>query len=145
MQKLIMVLLTSSLSYVAGTPGFTQSVDRKSERSENFFVFFQDFCRDSSFQIRRIKFPLISLYPDPGLDSIVAEAIKETDWYYVPIKDFTSNTFEYFFDRFRDRELPDSDEMVYAIIGIENGIHINYYFQRIEGKWYLLKIEDLST
>jgi hypothetical protein len=115
------------------------------QRSENFFLFFQDFCRDSSFQIGRIKFPLISLYPDPSIDSTVTETIKQTEWYFVPIKDFTSNTFEYFFDGFANRELPESDEMVYAIIGIENGIQINYYFKRIEGKWYLLKIEDLST
>ena len=42
-------------------------------------------------------------------------------------------------------KLQDSDERVFAWKGIANGIAIFYYFKRKEGKWFLIKVEDLST
>lgn len=112
---------------------------------EDFFSFFQVFCLDSSFQLTRIKFPLTETYLSLNLDTVITRRIHKDEWKFIQIKEFKSNTFEYYFDSFSNRKLPDSDEMVYAIIGVENGIQVNYYFKRENYQWFLVKVEDLST
>ena len=106
---------------------------------------FKDFCMIEEFQLNRIKFPLTDVYLSEDLNNTLTNYIKKSEWKYLAIKQFSNNTFEYYFDSFENQELPDKDEMVYSIIGIENGIQINYYFKRIKNKWYLVKVENLST
>lgn len=118
----------------------TIKVDR-----EDFFVFFQDFCLIKEYQLNRIKFPLKESYLSEDLNEILSKEIKREDWKYIKLKNFENNTIEYYFDDFNKLEIPDTDEKVYSIIGIENGISINYYFKRINGIWFLIKIEDQST
>lgn len=115
------------------------------QENEEFFSFFQMFCMDESFQISRIKFPLEEVYLSENLNDVITTRVEKDDWKYVRIKDFKNNTFEYYFDSFDNQSLPDKDEKVYSILGIENGTQVNYYFKREEGKWYLIKVEDLST
>ncbi len=40
--------------------------------------------------------------------------------------------------------LADTDERVYALIGVESDIRQNYFFRRSAGRWYLVRVEDLS-
>lgn len=87
----------------------------------------------------------MTAYRSPNLDSTITKTMSKSDWRFVRIKVFESNTFEYFFDSFSNKKLPESDEMVYSIIGIENGLQIYYYFRLTEGKWFLVRMEDLST
>lgn len=115
------------------------------QEREDFFEFFQVFCQDSAFQLTRIRFPLTETYLSSNLDTVITRRIRKDEWKFIQIKEFKSNTFEYYFDSFSNRKLPDSDEMVYAIIGVENGIQVNYYFKRENYQWFLVKVEDLST
>ena len=145
---IVALVVTGLLSVFSSLVGESRShgrVQGNSQEKESFFVFFADFCRDSAFQVMRVKFPLVNVYLGADLDSVITEAIDREDWKYVRIKNFTSNTFEYYFTSFDHKQLPDTDEMVYSIVGVENGIQVNYYFKRETGKWFLVKMEDLST
>ena len=113
--------------------------------SENFFIFFQDFCTIEEFQLQRIKFPLTEVYLSEDLNDKIESFIKKENWEYIELKKFDDNTFEYYFDNFTDREIKETNEKIYSILGIENGININYFFKKIKDKWYLVKIENLTT
>lgn len=138
MNKVLVFLHIGLLSCSSG-------VTDKGQSNEDFFVFFQRFCMDKSFQVSRIKFPLQNIYLSENLNEVIIDEIPEWNWEYLRIKDFENNTFEYYFDSFQKKELPEKDEMIYSINGIENGTQVNYYFKRENIKWYLIKIEDLST
>ncbi len=122
----------------------TESIESQFE-SENFFIFFQDFCKIEEYQFSRIEFPLTESVLSEDLNSTINKVFKRSDWKFIEIKKFENNSFDYYYNDFSKTKIPDSDEKVYSIIGIENGIAINYYFKRIKGKWFLVKIEDLST
>lgn len=145
MLKTIIILFMGVFSCIAGGLGSAGFAERNVHINEDFFVFFHDFCTDSTFQLNRIKFPLMETYLGSNLDSVITRRIARSDWKFVRIKKFEANTFEYYFSSFTNRKLPETDEMVYSILGVENGIQINYYFKRENGKWFLVKIEDLST
>lgn len=112
---------------------------------EDFFVFFLDFCTNEEFQLTRIKFPIKESFLSENLNEEIVRIIPEEEWKFLKIKKFEENTVNLYFDSFDNLELQDTNERVYSILGIENGININYYFTREKGKWYLVKIEDLST
>ena len=75
----------------------------------------------------------------------VIALIKKEDWEYIELKKFDDNTFEYYFNSFTEREIKETNEKIYSILGIENGVNINYFFKIVNGKWYLVKIENLTT
>lgn len=116
---------------------------------EDFFAFFSRFSLDKKFQLERIKFPLekIVLIGDPNprgdfVDEIVL--VDKDEWeheyfYYRSDKRYRAQIFDNF-----EAELKDTDERVFAWLGIESGFQIYYYFQRIDGKWFLVRIRDLS-
>ncbi len=114
-------------------------------KGENFFIFFKDFCSDPEFQAKRIIFPLKEEFLSEDLSRIITNEINTGDWEYVELKKFEDNTFEYFFNNFNKMDIPDTDEKVFSVMGIENGININYFFRRINYKWFLIKIQDFST
>lgn len=145
MLKTSIILSIGIFSCVAGDLGSWGSGESELQVNEDFFVFFQVFCQDSTFQMSRIKFPLTDTFLGSNLDSVITRKIAKSDWTFLRIKEFKTNTFEYYFSSFANRRLPDTDEMVYSIIGIENGIQIDYFFKRENGKWFLVKIENLST
>ncbi len=145
MPRALIILLISGVSYFGAKRDFHRIRDPKFQEKEDFFVFFQGFCMDSTFQMMRIKFPLLEVYLSTDLNNTITNRITKSEWKYRRIKRFPGNTFEYYFDSFDHKELPDKDEMVYSILGVENGIQVHYYFKREEGKWFLVKIEDLST
>ena len=145
MHKIIIILSVSIASCIVADSSSAAYTERNTHINEDFFVFFQAFCTDSAFQLSRIKFPLTETYLGYNLDSVITRRITKNDWKFRRIKKFETNTFEYYFSSFANRKLPETDEMVYSVLGIENGIQINYYFKRENGKWFLVKIEDLST
>ena len=121
-----------------------QIILSQSEREE-FDSFFYKFSTDSSFQIKRIQFPLLKISPDNVLDNPDSTKILEKDWqhnYFYFASNSTSRPQIY--DSF-SAKLNDTDERVFAWLGIETGVQIYYFFKRIEGTWYLIKIKDDST
>jgi hypothetical protein len=112
---------------------------------EDFMGFFEDFSLNKDFQLSRIKFPLLYI----GLN----EEYTERDTIYLTFEKWTFQNFHYtpsndsfgqIYDNF-EHKLRDTDERVFAWHGIGNGIKEFYYFRRINGLWYLIKVENFST
>ncbi|MBQ4821909.1 DUF4348 domain-containing protein [Aquimarina sp. MMG016] len=114
----------------------------------DFKSFFTKFSSDSIFQIRRIKFPLKNIsYDIYGEDQTT------------PIEDFTAPESFSFMDFSVDHKAMDKevdaykveiekkkdDFYVYHIIGIDNGIMVDFGFKKENGCWLLIYIEDFST
>jgi hypothetical protein len=114
-------------------------------RTEDFNVFINRFKSDSTFQHSRIQFPLTQEF---GSDVLEAEhiirRIESPDWRFLPL---------HYDESFARRELDAYKEVI--IIeknsarlmhhGIDNGIHIEFIFESIEGHWYLIRWNDFST
>ena len=116
---------------------------------EDFHAFFIRFALEKEFQLERIKFPLtkIVLTSDPNPPGDFIEKTVEVDrgewehnsFYYNSDRTYRAQIFDNF-----EAELRDTDERVFAWLGIESGFQMYYYFRRIDGKWYLVKIKDYS-
>ena len=113
-------------------------------KDEKFTEFIYEFVTDSIFQMSRIRFPLEKIiYKDAEYDETEIQLITEKEWKHI-ILFFDMDYQLQLYDNF-DCKLRNSDERVYAYEGVENGINIKYYFKKIKSKWYLIKMEDLST
>lgn len=110
-------------------------------KAETFAEFWKSFCNDPSFQKSRIKFPLVLTYYEETFDdwgSVTekTEYLLATDWHFDDFKD----TPEY-------QVLIEKKDGAYCVIlaGRECGIHVEYYFKSDNGKWYLVRVEDISN
>jgi hypothetical protein len=135
MKNILTLIL--SISFVCITSG--------QEKHENFEKFLYKFSTDSIYQISRIKFPLEyktwKLKRD-YLGEIETKLIKQEDWKH----DYMFMTESYrpqIFDNF-EGILKDTNERLFCWFGIETGLNIKFFFKRIDGKWYLIKKEDLG-
>jgi len=116
------------------------------DNTENFISFLKQFMSDSVFQMSRIKFPLEykTLYDsdeESFLDTTLT--LNQSDWrfnnLYHGLKHLTNFLYS------RSSEIKETDEMLLYVSGVENGIFIQYFFKRLDSKWYLIKKNDEST
>lgn len=105
---------------------------------EDFSNFFHRFRSDSTFQRARIRFPL----PWYTLADDDTQRVTAREWSFASF-DYGHETYTQIFDNFALRTA-DTDERVYALIGFGSGIRQNWYFQRVQGRWFLVRVEDLS-
>jgi hypothetical protein len=106
----------------------------------DFINFLTKFSQDSIFQIKSISFPITESFADFDNDYETAiKTIKQDDWKFwkltadinqlMILSDFqTDNRYRNIFFR-----------------GVENGIWVKYTFERINGTWKLIRLEDYST
>lgn len=115
---------------------------------ENFDDFFLKFMDDSTFQVERIKFPIVKTFlHDVPEESLVEDStlVSKSEWKHLSfLLTMKTNYRPQIYDNF-SAELRETDERTFAWLGIETGIQVYYYFQRINSKWYLIRIEDKST
>jgi hypothetical protein len=110
---------------------------------EAFDTFFQQFSEDSIFQLSRIQFP-ISYYSVDIEDNKEEFVFSTDDFWYI---DFTvdSEAATRSVDAYEPIIEREDSKAVYVRKGIDNGIRIEYYFERNdEGKWHLTQIVDNS-
>lgn len=110
---------------------------------ENFESFIQEFSSDSNFQKSRIQFPLKI--------TLIDENNKSTEFFK------KSNEFEMMDFRMKKSKgktnqweqniviNEDHKSAQIQIRGIDNGIHVDYLFKKINGNWFLFEITDQST
>lgn len=113
----------------------------KQTTKENFGDFVYRFIADSVFQLERIKFPLKSSI-QTDLNEVDTKAIEKNDWKIVRLfgnEEYRSQIYDNF-----KRELRDTDERLFCWEGVENGIYVEYKFQRLGGLWYLTEYNDFS-
>jgi len=127
-----------ALLLLAIAPPATAQKPAAAHRGERFEEFFARFRQDSSFQLGRIRFPL----PRFSQADDAEQRLDRAGWQFEPF--YTGQeTYTQMFDNFAMR-LADTDERVYALIGVASDVRQNYFFRRLAGRWYLVRIEDLS-
>ena len=106
----------------------------------DFINFLTKFSKDSIFQIKSISFPITESFADTDNDYETAiKTIKQEDWKFWKLTDDlnqfmilsnvqTANKYRNIFFR-----------------GVENGIWVKYTFEKINGNWKLIRLEDYST
>lgn len=119
---------------------------------ENFEAFLKDFSRDSLFQISRVKFPL-------KVKEIDLESMEEINENKSGFKERTILKSEYTkldftypndaltreLDRYSQKNILKNNLMTVEIRGIDNGIYSDFYFEKINGKWFLKSWKEQST
>ena len=112
--------------------------------NEEFMDFFSKWCSDGEFQVSRIRFPLD--YTELDGDFNEKRSYLAKDEWRISHCYFNNSTDArpQFYDSF-DHELKESNERVFAWHGVGTGQETYFYFKRIEGKWYLVKYEDIGT
>lgn len=127
-----------ALLLLAVVPPAAAQKPRAGSRGEGFEEFFTRFRQDTSFQLSRIRFPL----PRFSQADDAEQRLDRAGWEFEPF--YTGQeTYTQVFDNFAMRPA-DTDERVYALIGVASDVRQNYLFRRIGGRWYLVRVEDLS-
>ncbi len=111
--------------------------------NEDFNDFLEKFSKDSVFQLSRIDFPLkVSELND---DYQVVETIVRKEDY--SIFNFSVNKAGEIkkTDTYFQNEIVSRNYAKLEIRGIDNGIYLDIFFERVEGKWKLKTWTDSST
>jgi len=114
-------------------------------RAEVFDHFIVQFFALEEFQRERTILPREHSRYHSGQDTILTEIITEKSWQV--LKDealVNSHYFRRIYENFELRREP-TGQRVYAYQGNENGKDIRYYFELQNGKWFLLRSENLSN
>ncbi len=105
---------------------------------EDFNHFFRLFNHDTVFQISRINFPLKVKINNDDLELVD---------YVIPKEKYTTiNLNKKPEERdFNQQLILKKDKAVIQQRGIDNGIFIDYFFEKKDGKWQLITWVDVST
>lgn len=132
---------TSKVSH--GQDSVTNLAKRENHAvDDNFETFLHLFSEDSLFQINRIIFPVRGKVLELNEESEYVEIITQKDEH--SHMDF----------RKRRKENPDGytistkltdNKATVEVRGIDNGIFMDYYFEKINGKWMFVSYKDSST
>jgi hypothetical protein len=133
------IIFVMFCTFILTSPSFGQ------EKKENFDTFFFQFATEKEFQLERIKFPLEFVTwenEDESGGKILTKKIAYGEWqhdYFYMKENFRPQIFDNF-----EGTLKDTDERLFQWIGTETGVDVKYYFKRIDGKWFLIKKENLG-
>ena len=111
---------------------------------ESFDDFFVEFMEKPEYQKSRIQFPLLSITAHMESDKNDTAKVERHQWKFNDFKSLRAGTQVRQYDNF-ERKLHESDERVVSLMGNDNGIMYSYYFKRIEGRWYLVRVLDESS
>ena len=120
------------------------AIPAKESIDNNFNDFIDKFSTDSTFQISRIKFPLKTKWYDIDNDK---DSLIYKDRSGFEMMDFRNKNSTGQYDQWEQKMVVDKNNTsaTIEIRGIENGIMIDYLFEKINGAWMLMEIDDSST
>ena len=123
----------------------TETVNSNFTAEEDFNTFLQNFSKKPTFQRQRVLFPLDATLLDPSEYSMqtVSEEIKYNEWLLLDFS-YDSTYAIRQMDRYEQLIRVYEDSTIIEHRGIDNGIYANYYFLKIDGKWYLKSFTDTS-
>ena len=105
-----------------------------------FVDFLTQFSTDSVFQINHTIFPLPETYSDSDKDyETVETTIQQSDWKHIELVDFANKLMV-----LSNIDINNKYRNIFYR-GVENGIWVKFTFERINGIWKLIKLEDYST
>lgn len=116
----------------------------KESIDSNFTFFIEKFSTDSSFQISRTKFPLKITWYDIDNDNDSIFYMYKSNFELI---DFTKKKSTTVNEQWEQKITIDTTNTsaIIEIKGIDNGILVKYFFEKINGAWLLVAIEDIST
>ena len=106
-----------------------------------FETFIEYFNKDSLFQISRIDFPLKVKASDQNEE--IETIINRSDFQMLNFGNKSAKTRE--FDKYEEIIKVNGNKAIIETRGIDNGIFIDIYFEKKNGKWKLLTWVDSST
>jgi hypothetical protein len=112
-------------------------------KEEPFDVFIKKFSKDNSFQLLRIKFPLVYNYSEEEIEtgSLSTKQIKKEEWEIIDLVDKSG-----FGESVEIIKETNGSNLIHILVrGVDTGIHIVYFFEKEDNKWYLVKITDQSN
>lgn len=147
---LLFTLLTacdsSSTKSSGGASTETQSLTTPTKETidNDFYDFIEKFSADSTFQLSRTKFPLKTKWYDMDNDS---DSIIYKDRSKFELMDFRKKKSTGQYDLWEQKVVigKDNASVTIEIRGVENGIMVDYLFEKINGAWMLIEIDDSST
>ena len=117
-----------------GSVSACRSARTPATASEDFATFYEQFLRDSSFQMDRVRFPL------PG-EKVTAEVMDSTyrwqrnDWRMLSEPEFDSTYFT--------RDLTVTDTLATdEIAGKDSGLYFKMVYRPVDKKWHLVYLVD---
>jgi hypothetical protein len=119
-----------------------QIIANKEAVDDNFNDFIEKFSVDSTFQLSRIKFPLKTKLYDLSNDK---DSIIYQDRAGFEMMDFSKKKPSGQYVQWEQRIVVEREKARIEIRGIENGIMVDYLFEKISGAWMLIEIDDSST
>jgi len=134
MKKIIAVLFISVISCAVAFSQNAQKSNTNTAASEEFSIFQSQFFSDSIFQVSRIRFPLEFIKPDA-----YPRPIQQADWKF---------TGHLYWNKTNPSDIHFMLVDVYpgatntTVNGrLDNGNYEKYYFDLLNGKWFLVKLE----
>lgn len=114
----------------------------KESIDDNFSDFIKKFSIDSTFQLSRITFPLKIQWRSIDQDTLFYYDRSEHE-----MMDFRKEKSTTLFNRWKQTILIDQNNTsaTIEIRGIDNGIMIDYVFEKIHRMWMLVEVIDSST
>lgn len=109
---------------------------------KSFQSFLTKFNNDSIFQISRVKFPLPIIEMDGDNFNEVHNQIEKKNYTKF---DLTNNKSHQKEEGYTQEIKLNKNKATIEIRGIENGIMTDYYFEKINGKWFFIGMKDAST
>lgn len=132
-------------SPAAGDPVVYQYDSAHGERFEDFF---ERFKTDSVFQHERVQFPFLServnLDNDSGPDEFITDATENEDWTFINFA-YDDSIAKRGLDAYTQEVNVQKDRAVIEIRGVDNGIWIDYNFEKRNEKWMLISEKDSSN
>lgn len=120
----------------------------KAKEIESFSNFILEFSHNQQFQKERIKFPIEYVYWDIDEDKQLKKEIPMDKYKFIELLLKNASNDVAFYTITPGFELsegfndyPDANKMVLKQWGLSDYQEI-FYFERVKGEWYLLKIES---
>jgi len=139
--RLLFILLTISL--VGCGTKTTELTTDKNVQGENFEDFFNKFRSDSLFQIERVKFPLTLVTWDID-DNLATEEIDRENWRHLRLE-YKNEFGTREIDAYTQETKIYADSAKIELRGVDNGIHVDYVFNKVDGQWTLTTERDYSN
>lgn len=105
-----------------------------------FVDFIMKFSKDPAFQMQNISFPLLESFADPEIDYERSDkTIKHGEWKYTKLTEEINPLMIL-------SNLQTKNKYRNILIrGVESGIWVRYIFEKINGGWKLIKLEDFTV
>lgn len=121
-----------------------RTIPTKEAIDNNFNDFINKFSTDSTFQITRTRFPLKTKWYDIDNDK---DSLFYKDRASFEMMDFRKKKSTGQYDQWEQKIVvaKNNTSATIEIRGIDNGIMVEYLFEKINGAWMLIEMADSST